>query len=180
MDTKGRAMTLATGNIYTTIARQHSRKFTTSRNYASSTTNGSPRKTYGKSIVSPRQPSRAFPVFLDRLVFDVILATLGFCHDCHTNLRLPASKRMYQLVFAKRYRSAERKVKACTNLIFRVVYDNRFSSITGWTSAGIIDEVHAYFDSALVQRVIMENKSGIFKYTDSRMTLKVGPMGSNC
>jgi hypothetical protein len=37
-----------------------------------------------------------FPAFLDPLIFDGVLAMAGFCWDCITNPRLPASKRMHQ------------------------------------------------------------------------------------
>jgi hypothetical protein len=55
-----------------------------------------------------------------------------------------------------------------------------FSWVMRWNTQGIIVEVHAYFDSALVTKVITENESGVYTYTDQRNVLVPGPAGSNC
>jgi hypothetical protein len=59
-------------------------------------------------------------------------------------------------------------------------YDNRFAWVTRWNTDGIIVEVRAYLDSALVNMAITENESGEYTYTDQRKDLKPGPVGANC
>jgi hypothetical protein len=59
-------------------------------------------------------------------------------------------------------------------------YDNRFCWVTRWNTEGIIVQVRAYLDSALVQRAITENESGEHTYTDQRAVLAPGPVGINC
>jgi hypothetical protein len=61
-----------------------------------------------------------------------------------------------------------------------LVYDNTFSWVTRWNTEGIIVEVRAYFDSALVQRIITENESGVHTYKEERQTLMEGSIGLNC
>lgn len=67
-----------------------------------------------------------------------------------------------------------------TILLVGLIYDNKFVWITRWNTDGIIVQTHAYFDSALVQKVITENESEIFNYTQPRDKLMPGPKGSNC
>jgi hypothetical protein len=47
----------------------------------------------------------AFPKYLDPLIFDEILAMPGFCYDCLTDPRLPASKRMHQFKNKKKWQT---------------------------------------------------------------------------
>lgn len=49
-----------------------------------------------------------------------------------------------------------------------------------WSTDAIIQETHAYFDSALVTKILLENEVGVYTYRDERDVLQVGPMGSNC
>ncbi|KAE9971389.1 hypothetical protein EG328_005700 [Venturia inaequalis] len=46
-----------------------------------------------------------FPVFLDPLVFNGVLAMPGFCYNCLVDPRLPASKRMYQFKSKPKWQS---------------------------------------------------------------------------
>lgn len=59
-------------------------------------------------------------------------------------------------------------------------YDNVFSWTMRWSTDAIIQETHAYFDSALVTKILLENEVGVHTYNDKRDVLQVGPMGSNC
>jgi hypothetical protein len=61
-----------------------------------------------------------------------------------------------------------------------LAYDNMFAWLMRWSTEGLIVQVDAFLDSALVQQIITENESGVYKYTDQRKTLRVGPMGQNC
>jgi ketosteroid isomerase-like protein len=61
-----------------------------------------------------------------------------------------------------------------------LVYDNWFSWNSRWNTEGIIVEMRAYFDSALVTKVITENESGTFNYTVERTASFPGPLGVNC
>jgi ketosteroid isomerase-like protein len=65
-------------------------------------------------------------------------------------------------------------------LYIGLIYDNKFAWLTRWNTLGIIVEVRAYLDSALVQRAITENESVEYNYTDQRLVLAPGPVGSNC
>jgi hypothetical protein len=68
-----------------------------------------------------------------------------------------------------------------TNIIDTgLIYDNKFAWLTRWNTLGIIVEVRAYLDSALVHRAITENESIEYTYTDQRPVLDPGPVGSNC
>ncbi|KAF2665442.1 hypothetical protein BT63DRAFT_459017 [Microthyrium microscopicum] len=59
-------------------------------------------------------------------------------------------------------------------------YDNRFAWITRWSTEGIILQVRAYLDSALVHRAITENESKEYLYSDQRDVLQAGPSGIGC
>lgn len=59
-------------------------------------------------------------------------------------------------------------------------YDNMFSWTMRWSSNAIIEETHAYFDSALVTKLLLENEVGVYTYRDARDVLQVGPTGANC
>ncbi|MCJ1454276.1 hypothetical protein MMC28_004628 [Mycoblastus sanguinarius] len=59
-------------------------------------------------------------------------------------------------------------------------YDNRFNWVTRWNTDGIIVEVRAWLDSALVYKAITENESPEYTYTDQRTALEPGPVGVGC
>jgi hypothetical protein len=55
-----------------------------------------------------------------------------------------------------------------------------FSWTMRWSIEALIQETHAYFDSELVTKILLENEVGVHTYHEIRDVLKVGPMGSNC
>ncbi|KAF2465875.1 uncharacterized protein BDR25DRAFT_360038 [Lindgomyces ingoldianus] len=59
-----------------------------------------------------------FPVFLDPLVFNGVLAMPGFCYNCLTNPGLPASTRMYQFKTKLKWQS-HIQTHASFNFTFR-------------------------------------------------------------
>lgn len=59
-------------------------------------------------------------------------------------------------------------------------YDNKFCWVTRWNTDGVIVQVRAYLDSALVYKAITENESGEHSYADQRAMLDPGPVGINC
>ena len=59
-------------------------------------------------------------------------------------------------------------------------YDNTFSWVTRWNDEGFIVQVRAWFDSALVSRVITENEVPEYTYRDQRTALEPGPVGVDC
>lgn len=64
-----------------------------------------------------------------------------------------------------------------TSRITGLKYDNTFSWVTRWSTEGIIVEVRAWLDSALVAKAITENESPVYTYTDQRIALEPGPVG---
>jgi ketosteroid isomerase-like protein len=74
----------------------------------------------------------------------------------------------------------ESRSKALTSRIPGLKYDNTFSWATRWSTEGIILQVRAWLDSALVSKAITENESPEYTYTDQRTALEPGPVGINC
>lgn len=69
---------------------------------------------------------------------------------------------------------------ALTSFMIGLKYDNRFNWVTRWNTEGIIVEVRAWLDSALVYKAITENESPEYTYTDQRTALEPGPVGVGC
>ena len=72
------------------------------------------------------------------------------------------------------------KNKELTSLMIGLKYDNTFMWVTRWNTEGIIVEVRAWLDSALVYKAITENESPEYTYTDQRTALEPGPVGVGC
>lgn len=72
------------------------------------------------------------------------------------------------------------KNKELTSFMIGLKYDNRFMWVTRWNTEGIIVEVRAWLDSALVYKAITENESPEYTYTDQRTALEPGPVGVGC
>ena len=84
------------------------------------------------------------------------------------------------LSFTRIERNFESKRKALIARITGLKYDNTFSWVTRWSTEGIIVQVRAWLDSALVSKAITENESPEYTYTDQRTALEPGPVGINC
>lgn len=90
--------------------------------------------------------------------------------------RLPA-----ELSFEDPTRASEPKYIAPNfSFVIGLKYDNRFNWVTRWNTEGIIVEVRAWLDSALVHKAITENESPEYTYTDQRTALQPGPVGVGC
>jgi ketosteroid isomerase-like protein len=107
------------------------------------------------------------------------LHALGVCKNGEYSLPYPSSSPTC-LSFMDLARAFEPKYMALTSFMIGLKYDNRFKWVTRWNTEGIIVEVRAWVDSALIYKAITENESPEYTYTDQRTALEPGPVGVGC
>lgn len=107
------------------------------------------------------------------------LHALGVCKNGEHSLPYPSSSPTC-LSFMDLARAFEPKYMALTSFMIGLKYDNRFNWVTRWNTEGIIVEVRAWVDSALIYKAITENESPEYTYTDQRTALEPGPVGVGC
>lgn len=107
------------------------------------------------------------------------LHALGVCKNGEYSLPYPSSSPTC-LSFMDLARAFEPKYMALTSFTTGLKYDNRFNWVTRWNTEGIIVEVRAWVDSALIYKAITENESPEYIYTDQRTALEPGLVGVGC